>query len=172
MATRSSEDFVSGDPGEPAVEGSPAAGVVLATRALPEPSLSTLLPEFDVRVLGYGPNEDELAAEIEDVDALITLVSDPVTERVIAKARRLKIVANYAVFRLYRREYPAEFSVFLHVVVPVIGTVGLVWFGYKSLVPLPPAPENAAPAPAVSAFRATISRKTAGSFPAARRRAS
>jgi amino acid transporter len=50
------------------------------------------------------------------------------------------IVANYAVFRLYRREYPAEFSVFLHVVVPVIGTVGLLWFGYKSLVPLPPSP--------------------------------
>ena len=50
------------------------------------------------------------------------------------------IVANIAVFRLYRGEHRAEFSVFLHVVVPVIGTVGLAWFGYKSLVPLPPAP--------------------------------
>src|SRR5512138_1903158 len=74
-----------------------AAGVVLATRALPEPSLSTLLPDYEVRVLGYGPNEHELAAEVADVDALITLVSDPVTEGVIRAARKLKIVANYAV---------------------------------------------------------------------------
>jgi glyoxylate reductase len=97
VATRSSEDLVSGAPGEPEVERTAASAVVLATRALPEPSLSTLLPEFEVRVLGYSPNEDELAAEIEDVDALITLVSDPVTESVIAAARKLKIVANYAV---------------------------------------------------------------------------
>jgi amino acid transporter len=50
------------------------------------------------------------------------------------------IVANIAVFRLYRGEYRSEFNLFLHVVVPVIGTVGLAWFGYKSLVPLPPSP--------------------------------
>jgi amino acid transporter len=52
------------------------------------------------------------------------------------------VVANYAVFRLYRTEYRAEFSIFLHVVVPVIGTLGLLWFGYKSVVPLPPSPDN------------------------------
>jgi glyoxylate reductase len=56
-----------------------------------------LLPEYEVRVLGYRPNEQELAAEVQDVDALITLVSDPVTETVIRAGRRLKIVANYAV---------------------------------------------------------------------------
>ena len=50
------------------------------------------------------------------------------------------IVANIAVFRLYRGEHRSEFNWFLHVVVPVIGTIGLAWFGYKSLVPLPPAP--------------------------------
>ena len=72
--------------------------VVLATRALPEPSLSTLDPEeFTVRVLGYAPGELELAAEVADADALITLVSDPVTERVLNAAPRLKIVANYGV---------------------------------------------------------------------------
>jgi cyclophilin family peptidyl-prolyl cis-trans isomerase len=55
--------------------------VVVATRPLPEPSLSTLVPDFEVRVLGYAPNELELAVEAADADALVTLVSDPVTER-------------------------------------------------------------------------------------------
>jgi amino acid transporter len=51
-------------------------------------------------------------------------------------------VANYSVFRLYRKEFRSEFNIFLHVIVPVIGTVGLLWFGYKSVVPLPPYPNN------------------------------
>ena len=71
--------------------------VVLATRALPEPSLGTLEPEFEVRVLGYAPSELELAAEVPEADALITLVSDPVTEKVLDAGRKLKIVAQYAV---------------------------------------------------------------------------
>jgi len=97
VATRSGEDLMTRSPDEPAQERAVSAGVVLATHALPEPSLSTLVPEFEVRVLGYSPSEQELAAEVEDVDALITLVSDPVTEGVIAAGRKLKIVANYAV---------------------------------------------------------------------------
>jgi glyoxylate reductase len=71
--------------------------VVVSTRELPEPSLSTLRPDFDVRVLGYAPGELELATEVVDADALITLVSDPVTERVLESGRKLKIVAQYAV---------------------------------------------------------------------------
>lgn len=71
--------------------------LVLATRALPEPSLSTLEPDFALRVLGYVPSELELAAEVGEADALITLVSDPVTERVLAAGTKLKIVAQYAV---------------------------------------------------------------------------
>jgi glyoxylate reductase len=71
--------------------------VVLATRALPEPSLSTLASDFTLRVLGYAPSELELAAEVAEVDALITLVSDPVTERVLNAAPLLKIIANYGV---------------------------------------------------------------------------
>ena len=97
METRFGEDLVTGAPEEPTPERSVSAAVVLATRALPEPSLSTLLPDFDVRVLGFSPNEHELAAEVADVDALITLVSDPVTAAVIAAAPKLRIVANYAV---------------------------------------------------------------------------
>lgn len=71
--------------------------VVLATHALPEPSLSTLAPEFEIHVLGYTPTELELAAEIGDADALVTLVSDPVTEHVIRAAPKLKVIANYGV---------------------------------------------------------------------------
>lgn len=71
--------------------------LVVVTRELPEPSLSTLEPDFEVRVLGYAPSELELAAEVLDADALITLVSDPVTEAVLAAGKKLKIVAQYAV---------------------------------------------------------------------------
>jgi glyoxylate reductase len=71
--------------------------LVLATRDLPEPSLSTLEPDFAVRVLGYVPTELELAAEVPEAEALVTLVSDPVTERVIRAGRSLKIIANYGV---------------------------------------------------------------------------
>lgn len=97
MPTRSGEDLELAAADEPADADRVAAGVVLATRALPEPSLETLLPDYDVRVLGYSPNEHELAAEVHDVDALITLVSDPVTEAVIRAGSKLKIIANYAV---------------------------------------------------------------------------
>jgi glyoxylate reductase len=71
--------------------------LVLATRELPEPSLSTLSPDFEVRVLGYAPSELELAVEVADADALITLVSDPVTQTVLQAGRKLKIVAQFAV---------------------------------------------------------------------------
>lgn len=71
--------------------------IVVATRALPEPSLSTLEPDFEVRVLGYAPNELDLATEVPEANALITLVSDPVTRKVLEAGKRLKIVANYAV---------------------------------------------------------------------------
>jgi glyoxylate reductase len=97
LATGSGEEFGVAASEEPALQSVASAGVVLATRALPEPSLSMLLPDYEVRVLGYAPNEHELAAEVPDVDALITLVSDPVTEAVIQAGRKLKIVANYAV---------------------------------------------------------------------------
>ncbi len=73
------------------------SGRVLATHALPEPSLSTLEPDFEVRVLDYRPSEAELAAEVADADALITLVTDPVTEAVLEAGRNLKIVGQYGV---------------------------------------------------------------------------
>jgi len=73
------------------------SGTVLATRALPEPSLSTLSPDFEVRILSERPGEDELAREVAGADALITLVHDPVTETVLRAGKNLKIVAQYGV---------------------------------------------------------------------------
>jgi len=73
------------------------SGVVLATRALPEPSLSTLAPDFEVRILSGRPGEAELAREVAEVEALITLVHDPVTETVLRAGKNLKIVAQYGV---------------------------------------------------------------------------
>ena len=72
--------------------------IVVATRTLPEPSLSTLEPDFEVRVLGYAPSELDLAAEVPEADALITLVSDPVTRKVLEAGKRLKVVANRVTF--------------------------------------------------------------------------
>jgi glyoxylate reductase len=73
------------------------SGVVLVTRALPEPSLATLEPDFEVRVLDYRPSESQLAKEVADADALITLVTDPVTETVLRAGKKLKIVGQYGV---------------------------------------------------------------------------
>lgn len=71
--------------------------LVVSTRPLPEPSLSTLVPDFELRVLGYAPAELELAAEVAEAEALITIVADPVTEKVMRSAPKLKIVAQYGV---------------------------------------------------------------------------
>jgi glyoxylate reductase len=71
--------------------------LVVATHALPEPSLATLEPDFEVRVLGYAPSPLELAAEVREAEALIPLVSDRVGEEVFEAGKRLKIVANYGV---------------------------------------------------------------------------
>jgi glyoxylate reductase len=70
--------------------------VVLATRELPEP-FDTLRADFDVRVLGYRPGEQDLAAEMSGVDALVCLVDDAVTAAVIHAAERLKVIASYGV---------------------------------------------------------------------------
>jgi amino acid transporter len=52
---------------------------------------------------------------------------------------------NIGVFFLYRRERPAEFSLVLHFVFPLLSTLSLVWVAYKSIVPLPDAPLRYAP---------------------------
>jgi amino acid transporter len=52
---------------------------------------------------------------------------------------------NVGVYFYYRRERPAEFRYFLHLILPLLSTVSLVWVAYKSAVPLPEPPVRYAP---------------------------
>ncbi len=53
---------------------------------------------------------------------------------------------NLAVFLYHRRERRNEFSLVLHLLLPALATVAVLWVGYKSLVPLPAPPLGYAPA--------------------------
>ncbi len=52
---------------------------------------------------------------------------------------------NIGVFFYYRRERPKEFNFFLHLLLPLLSTVSLLWVTYKSAVPLPEPPVRYAP---------------------------
>jgi amino acid transporter len=52
---------------------------------------------------------------------------------------------NLGAFLYYFRERRNEFNLLLHGVFPALATVAVVWVGYKSVVPLPPPPEDLAP---------------------------
>jgi amino acid transporter len=54
----------------------------------------------------------------------------------------LYLSGNLGVVLLARREGRATARVFAHVVFPVVTSAAVLWVGYKSLVPLPPAPER------------------------------
>jgi amino acid transporter len=52
---------------------------------------------------------------------------------------------NIGVIRYYWRERRSEFNPVLHAVFPIFSTIALIYVGYKSIVPLPASPVNAAP---------------------------
>lgn len=52
------------------------------------------------------------------------------------------ILGNVACYRLYRSEFRGEFNPFLHLLLPIISTVGLLAVGYKSLSPAPESPNS------------------------------
>lgn len=47
---------------------------------------------------------------------------------------------NVGVFRYYKRDFPDEFGVLRHVVVPVVGLIGIGVVTYGNVHPLPPSP--------------------------------
>jgi amino acid transporter len=55
-------------------------------------------------------------------------------------------VSNWGVFRFYRGERRAEFSIWPHLICPAFSTAALIWVGLASIVPLPAAPLSYAPA--------------------------
>jgi amino acid transporter len=54
----------------------------------------------------------------------------------------LYLAGNVAVVLLARRERRLTKRVFAHIVFPVVTSAAVLWVGYKSLIPLPPAPER------------------------------
>ncbi|MEX0746675.1 MAG: D-glycerate dehydrogenase [Rhodothermales bacterium] len=72
---------------------------VVVTRPIPLAGLASL-SEHDVVVHDFGstrPSEKQLIEIGRDADALITLLSDPITRHVLEGCPNLKIVAQYAV---------------------------------------------------------------------------
>lgn len=55
------------------------------------------------------------------------------------------IMMNIAAFLFFRKRVPGEFSIWAHVIAPIISTAALIVIGYNSIVPLPAAPILFAP---------------------------
>jgi len=74
---------------------------VVVTRPLIDDGLAELRDEHTVTVCdppeGAARSDDELIALASDADVLLTVLADPVTERVFAACPDLKMVAQYAV---------------------------------------------------------------------------
>jgi glyoxylate reductase len=72
---------------------------VVLTAAFPAVARQLLAGEFDVieHPTEHGRNEDDMIAILAEADAAITLLSDPLTRRVLASNPHLRIVANFAV---------------------------------------------------------------------------
>ncbi|MBW3564586.1 MAG: D-glycerate dehydrogenase [Acidobacteria bacterium] len=73
------------------------APTVVITSHLPGPALD-ILQDFNVRIPPSPPaGEEDLLNLLRGADGAITLLSDPVTDSVLAECPNLRIVANYAV---------------------------------------------------------------------------
>ncbi|MEQ9090080.1 MAG: D-glycerate dehydrogenase [Balneola sp.] len=72
---------------------------VLVTEPIPEKNLAYLREHSIVKVGAKGEFQDEnnLINTIADYDALLCMLSNPITKKVLEAAQNLKIVANFAV---------------------------------------------------------------------------
>lgn len=73
---------------------------VVVTAPIPKTGISLLQEQgydIDLHDSNRPLSTDELKAKIQDADALIPLLSDSITENVLAHARYLRVIANYAV---------------------------------------------------------------------------
>jgi glyoxylate reductase len=72
---------------------------VLVTRLLPGPGMAFLHTHFDLDVNqeDRAISREDLKRRIRDKDGLVCLLSDSIDAAIIARAMRLRIVANYAV---------------------------------------------------------------------------
>lgn len=73
---------------------------VFITRKLPDKSIAVLKDQFEVRMWEEEEipvPKEVLFAEVENAEALFTVVSDPVNEELLSVGKNLKVVANMAV---------------------------------------------------------------------------
>jgi glyoxylate reductase len=71
---------------------------VLVTREIPEIGIKLLKEKYDVDCPGKGAlDKQALETRIHDCRAVVSLLSDPIDEKVLSASPALKIVANYAV---------------------------------------------------------------------------
>src|ERR687893_1525167 len=72
---------------------------VFVTRQLPGSALDRLSAEHDVEIWTeqLPPGRDELLARAPRLEGLLSLLTDPVDAELIAAARRMRAVSNYAV---------------------------------------------------------------------------
>ena len=67
---------------------------VIITNKIPDPGLELLKNDFEITILA---NPKDLEKEIADADYLLSFVSDPITESLLEKASKLKLISQYAV---------------------------------------------------------------------------
>jgi glyoxylate reductase len=72
---------------------------VYVTRLIPEIGINMLKHHFDVKVWGeeLPPPRDILLKEVEEVDGLVSLLTDKIDGELLDYGKNLKIVSNYAV---------------------------------------------------------------------------
>ncbi|MGQ4891502.1 MAG: glyoxylate reductase [Candidatus Njordarchaeia archaeon] len=72
---------------------------LFVSRILPGEAISLLKKYFDVEIWDkYGPPPVEIYREkIRDIDALVSLLTDPISKELLDEAKNLKIIAQYAV---------------------------------------------------------------------------
>ncbi|GIV62173.1 D-glycerate dehydrogenase [Rhodocaloribacter litoris] len=74
---------------------------IVITRALPEAGIAALRRRHEVHVHDLGPHtggdEDGLIAAAREAEALISMLDNPLTARVIEACPRLRVIAQYAV---------------------------------------------------------------------------
>lgn len=72
---------------------------ILVTEPIVGEVIDYLRQHADVTVGARGVynSEDALAADVGDYDAIVSMLSNPVTRRVLESGKKLKVVANYAV---------------------------------------------------------------------------
>jgi phosphoglycerate dehydrogenase-like enzyme len=72
---------------------------VVLTASYPPIARKILAGEFDVieHPTEHERTEDEVITILSEADGAITLLSDPLTRRVLASNPNLRIIANYAV---------------------------------------------------------------------------